>query len=70
MFKTIQALKTALVQTGQVEEANIMQIELSSDEYMYVDKTNPKVPLGYASETYRGVIPGHGKMWDINARFA
>lgn len=72
MFKSKASLKSALVQCELVTEENLKEVELSRDsqltEYMYVDQTNPTVPLGYATVTYMGIVPGHGRMWDTVAR--
>lgn len=70
MFKSIKALMSALVQTKQVLQDNVEKVSLGDGEWMIVDKTNPKVPLGYATVTYLGIFPGYGKKYDCYARYA
>lgn len=71
MFKSAKALIAALVQTEQVLEGNVEKISLNQKgEWMIVDKTNPKVALGYVTITYLGVFPGYGKKYDCYARYA
>jgi hypothetical protein len=68
MFNSAAALKTFIAKTHQVSPDTLEYIELSRDEKMLVSKDDPSKPLGFATFTYMGMVPGRGKVWNINAR--
>ena len=68
MFKSATALRNYVAQTTGIDTSALEYITLSRDEKMLVEKANPTKPLGYASFAYQGIVPGRGKVWDIDAR--
>jgi hypothetical protein len=68
MFTSAVALKTFIAKTHQVSPDTLEYIELSKGEKMLISKADPSKPLGFATFTYMGMVPGRGKVWNIHAR--
>ena len=68
MFTSTTALRKYVATVASIPADSMEFIELSSGEKMLVMKGDHTKPLGFATFTYRGMVPGRGKVWDIYAR--
>lgn len=72
MFSSVAALKSFLEKTQGIPQDRIETVDLDSTsrvtERMLVDKENPSVPVGFVTVTYQGIVPGRGKVWNVDAR--
>ncbi len=68
MFKSTTALKNFIALSRRVDAETLYYVNLANGEKVLVSKDNPSVPLGFATITYQGIVPGRGKVFDVYAR--